>query len=277
MSPSVTPVSTFLAISDLHGDFGAVRRLREIETNRFSAIIVAGDIDGSDGSDAAKIMGCLHSFACPVLFVLGNWDSNIPYDVDWGTNCFHLHHRAIEIGEVRFVGMSGVVQNWGLHPIATEVLDEARRVAKLEHERDVKRRRLRHPPPWFGLDQGATARANREIERRNRAGLVEVIRQGDPRCTIVVTHDRLYRMHEDVPGVPLYLFGHKHEPVDNAYQGSRYLNVSHLDVKTRGGDGDVGGWYYEITISADLQIRTDYANIYSDEQWDNGGIPWDAH
>jgi predicted phosphodiesterase len=78
----------FLLVSDIHGNVTAVRKLRAMETNRFDAVVVAGDI-GSKG--AAETMGVLASFECPVLYVYGNWDRDLAYDANFGADCHHLH------------------------------------------------------------------------------------------------------------------------------------------------------------------------------------------
>ena len=66
-----------LVISDIHGNVEAVRQRRGREANDYDAIVVAGDI-GADA--AAEIMAILGSFACPVLYVYGNWDRRLAYD-----------------------------------------------------------------------------------------------------------------------------------------------------------------------------------------------------
>ena len=64
-----------LAVSDIHGNVEAVKMLRERERNQFDAVVVAGDIGGKA---ATEIMGVLATFACPVMYVLGNWIVTCP-------------------------------------------------------------------------------------------------------------------------------------------------------------------------------------------------------
>lgn len=247
-----------LAISDVHGDLGNIEKLRTIEQNVYDAIIVAGDITvgGKLGDEIARqIMSVLSSFGCPVLFVLGNWDNDIPYNVNWGVNCIHIHHTAVEIDGVRFVGMSGVVQNWGQHPHALEILARIEEKSRSKHLKDVKRRCLKKIPAWQGLTDSESRDADREILSCNLRNLIETIRLGDHSRTIVVTHDRLFRMHESVPGVPLYVFGHKHQFSDTHWKGSRYLNVSQF--VTNYGDGGYepgGGTYHDILVKEDMNL-----------------------
>jgi Icc-related predicted phosphoesterase len=104
-----------LAISDIHGNVDAVHRLRGREDNAFNAVVVAGDIGGDA---AAEIMDILVSFACPVLYIYGNWDRRLPYDSDFGPTCHHLHLRSVECCGWNFAGISGLPTSWGLNPIA---------------------------------------------------------------------------------------------------------------------------------------------------------------
>jgi predicted phosphodiesterase len=243
-----------LGISDIHGDLAGVITLRKKVKSVFDAIVVAGDIASGELNSAQEIMSVLSTFGCPVLYVLGNWDWNVPYDVDLGRNCVHLHHRSFELCGVRFVGMSGVVQNWGLHPIALEVRQRAVNVSQARHLQDVKTRRLKRSPPWGGLYIFETERVNKEIYSRNREALIKTISEGNPLRTIVITHDRVFRMQEEIPNVPLYLFGHKHEYSDTVWRGSRYLNISCLDTNYLD-----GGWYHDINI--DNEMKIDYESI----------------
>ncbi|HEX9464485.1 MAG TPA: metallophosphoesterase family protein [Alphaproteobacteria bacterium] len=198
-----------LAVSDIHGNVDAVRRLRDRERNDFDAVVVAGDI----GSTAAPdILGLLASFACPVLYVFGNWDSKLPYDASFGPNCHHLHLRSVECGGWAFAGFSGLPAHWGLNPLAAAMEQELR-------------------PRRQTADRAAKRRHAREVQRRNRASLADVIassRAGQKR-TIVVTHERQYRVHEDMPDVPLFLFGHRHGFESATFRGAQFVNVSVLD------------------------------------------------
>lgn len=245
-----------LAISDVHSDLEGVKVLRSIEKNIYDVVVVAGDID----KNAQEIMQILSTFGCPVLFVLGNWDEEIPYDVNWGPSCTHIHHKGVEVGGIRFVGMSGVVQNWGLHPFAQEVKKRFSIASETRHLKDIKRRRLKRPPPWPGLNMFEVKESDREIASWNRARLIEVIKAGDPKRTVIVTHDRLYRMHEDVPGVPLYLFGHKHEFSDTDWKGSRYLNVSILCTSYI-----ECGSYHDIEIDEEMRVTYETFTILEDD------------
>ena len=69
------------------------------------------------------------------------------------------------------------------------------------------------------------------VQAKNRAALSLTVRQlgSDIERTVVVTHDRLPRIQDDLAGVPLFLFGHRHGFSDTTFQGARYVNVSVLD------------------------------------------------
>ncbi len=69
----------------------------------------------------------------------------------------------------------------------------------------------------------------REIARANRRELVARMVGHPPERTIVVTHGRLTKTAQDMPVVPLFLFGHSHGFTDTRTGRSRFINVSALD------------------------------------------------
>jgi predicted phosphodiesterase len=70
----------------------------------------------------------------------------------------------------------------------------------------------------FGLD----------FSEVDRAELAAKIRKVGSTKSIVVAHDRLTRTSQDMPGVPLFLYGHHHHFEDKTFKGSRFVNVSAL-------------------------------------------------
>ena len=218
-----------LALSDIHGDVDNVRLLRAVEKNEYDAIVVAGDILGPDDNShiqANEIMSVLATFGCPVLFVLGNWDKDVPYDIDWGDSCIHLHHRIINIGAFRLIGLSGLDLEWGMNPYSLSLTEDHTDRSKAQFIKDQKRRRSRGVASWPGLTIRERKTLLREVELRNRARLVELIKEGDPARTVVVTHSRRYRMDEEASGVLMYLFGHQHQQSDTHWRDSRYITTS---------------------------------------------------
>jgi predicted phosphodiesterase len=105
-----------LAVSDMHGNIEAVRRVRERERNEFDAVLVPGDIGGRE--HAGEILALLSSFACPVLYVYGNADYELSYDEEFGKSRHHLHLKSLRAGDFTFIGMSGCAANWGRNPAA---------------------------------------------------------------------------------------------------------------------------------------------------------------
>lgn len=111
------------------------------------------------------------------------------------------------------------------------------KVKKLEDQRDARIDKCHLP--LYRLYASRDYRAyGRELSARfpeigvmNRKALVQTIEASgtDPLRTIVVTHERLYRTAEDLPKIPLFLFGHRHRFADTIFLGSRFLNVSALD------------------------------------------------
>ena len=254
-----------LAISDIHGKVESVRQLRERVTNGFNAIVVAGDI-GKDFDTTVQVFDILNSYGCPVLYVYGNWDHSLTYDHHFGSNCHHLHNACFTLGGWTFAGYSGVAENWGHNPLAASITADldARydaglaeidsRVEALEREeREILaaceslpslpnkahlrpvwplRRRLsnlREKREQLELVLQAEYRKGyKEIGAANRRELADRI-SGLAERTIVVTHGRLTRTAEDMPDVPLFLFGHTHGFTDTQIGRSRFVNVSALD------------------------------------------------
>jgi predicted phosphodiesterase len=203
-----------LAVSDIHGNVDAVRRLVRRRREDLDAVIAAGDI----GSKAApEILRLLASLGRPVLYVFGNWDSKLPYDTSFGPNCHHLHLTTFEQGGWTFTGFSGVRGGWGMNPFA--------------------KRRETSP--------GA-------VQRKNRGALAKLIRAlpAGLERTVVVTHERQHRVHEDLAGVPLFLFGHQHGFHVRTFKGATFVNVSALDDALPPRDGVAFGTYTMIDLGA---------------------------
>lgn len=227
-----------LAVSDIHGKVEAVKTLRACERNRFDAVVVAGDIGGKA---APEIMAMLATFACPVLYILGNWDRDLPYDCDFGPSCHHLHLRSVECSGWAFAGFSGLPAGWGKNPIATA----------LKQELTDKHLRPSRVDEGYGRD---LRQAGKDALRLNRQALAKVISTSSPgpRRTIVVTHERLSHVERDLPGVPLFLFGHRHGFQSATFKGAMFVNVSVLHDPT-----DNGSSYTVIDIEGErVQARS---------------------
>ena len=70
----------------------------------------------------------------------------------------------------------------------------------------------------------------------NRAALAAVIKESnaDPTRTVLVTHDRLFGIDRDFPGLSLHLFGHRHGFKMTSHRGTAFVNVSALDDPING-------------------------------------------
>jgi hypothetical protein len=108
-----------LALSDIHSNLIAVRKMRAQERNVFDAIVIAGDLGGNA---VEGLFGILKTFKCPIMYVYGNWDESLGYDLSFGTSARHLHMNAVEHEGFVFVGYSGCPANWGFNPIVSELL-----------------------------------------------------------------------------------------------------------------------------------------------------------
>jgi predicted phosphodiesterase len=194
-----------LAFSDIHHNLAAVRKLRASEANSFDAIVVAGDIGSESAEEFFKI---LSTFKCPVLYVFGNWDHELGYRKRYGDNCHLIHSNVVTIEHLHFTGFSGCPTNWGKNPIARRILSKVKRA-------DTARLRL----------------AKSSILKSNRESVRKVIASAsvDPRKCVVITHERLARLSEEIPDTLLHLFGHIHNYSDRTYKGTRYVDVAALD------------------------------------------------
>ncbi len=194
-----------LAFSDIHHNLAAVRKLRASEANSFDTIVVAGDIGSESADEFFKI---LSTFKCPVLYVFGNWDHELSYSKVYGDNCHLIHSDVVTIGDLHFTGFSGCPTNWGKNPIARRIFTKAKKT-----------------------DSAQLRVAKSSILKLNRERVRKLIRSAsvDPRKCVVVTHERLARLSEEIPGTLLHLFGHIHRYSDQIYKGTRYMDVATLD------------------------------------------------
>jgi predicted phosphodiesterase len=194
-----------LALSDIHHNLVAVRKLRASETNSFDVIVVAGDIGSASADEFFRI---LSTFKCPVFYVFGNWDHELGYRKFYGDNCHLIHSNVVTVGDLHFTGFSGCPTNWGKNPIARRIFSNVRKT-------DIAQLRL----------------AKSSILELNRESVQRAIRNAsvDPHKCVVVTHQRLARLSDEIPGALLHLFGHIHRFSDQIYKGTRYVDVAALD------------------------------------------------
>jgi Calcineurin-like phosphoesterase superfamily domain len=281
-----------LAMSDIHDNVPAVRKLRRRESNSYDIIIVAGDIGTQNTS---KIFEILTTYDCPIIYVYGNWDNKLSYETQWSPNGFHLDLKLFRFGQFNLVGFSGHWQNWGCNPIYLAHLQHAEKqiahvVAKLTQVRSERlidektNGRSANPQRKKLLRKGyRLERKKRELEAEylcdietkietlHRNALNEVLESvgEEIRNTIVVTHERLWRFHERIVGVPLFLFGHKHEFQDTIYKGSRFVNVAalgdvswiHSKERDQGSFGFNDGTYVSLEVLPNGQISVESRNL----------------
>jgi Icc-related predicted phosphoesterase len=236
-----------LAFSDIHHNLVAVRKLRALEDNAFDALIVAGDIGNES---AVEFFDIVRSFECPVLYVYGNWDHKLGYEASFGRNCHLVHSDVTAIGDFYFTGFSGCPTNWGRNPIAQRLARKLRRVHKPVLEAISHAESLRSKQTSFAGRQKAKKRIEKikstkafkdyasqmrssksEVLRLNRKSMGRAVKETgvDPRRCIVITHERLARLSEELPGTLLHIFGHIHRFSDQYYQGTRFIDVAALD------------------------------------------------
>lgn len=93
-----------LAFSDVHNNLACVRKMRAQEENPFDAILFGGDIGRKIPEAFFRILA---SFECPVFYVYGNWDIDLPLDARFHPRATLLHRSFVTMdGGVTFAGFS---------------------------------------------------------------------------------------------------------------------------------------------------------------------------
>jgi hypothetical protein len=220
-----------LAFSDIHHNLVAVRKLRAAEKNSFDAIIVAGDIGNESAAEFFKIHA---TFKCPVMYVYGNWDSKLGYKTCFGPHCHLIQSNVITIGNISFIGFSGCPTHWGKNPILRKIYRqiETENKAVVDALKTGTRpaHRIRRSKAYQKYELQLHSAEN-EALKRNRESIGKAIKKAeiDPRRCVVVTHERLTRLNEEVPGALLHLFGHLHTFSEHTFKTTKYVNVAVLD------------------------------------------------
>jgi predicted phosphodiesterase len=176
-----------LAISDIHNNMGCVRKLRAQEANEYDVIAVAGDI-GTRA--AADIFATLATFACPIVYVHGNWD-RMPDDAKFAAGAHLVHVKAVKIGSLTFAGYS--------------------------FHGPLPRRRQVSGSAEYGRACRALVRA---ALRKSGADL--------RRC-VLLAHDRARHLDRDFPNLLLHIYGHVHTFEVLRRGTTTYVNASALD------------------------------------------------
>jgi hypothetical protein len=220
-----------LAFSDIHHNLVAVRKLRACEKNDFDAVIVAGDIGNES---AAEFFSILETFECPVMYVYGNWDNKLDYESCFGPRCHLIHSNVITVGELSFTGFSGCPTDWGKNPLARgvyrriesqnkSVVDALKDGPKAAH----KMQRTRAYQDYVSQLQ----QARDEILKRNTESIAHAVKTAgvDARRCVVVAHQRVPRLNDQLPDALLHVFGHLHTFSDRTFKMTRYVDVAALD------------------------------------------------
>ncbi|MDE8347294.1 MAG: metallophosphoesterase family protein [Acidocella sp.] len=289
-----------LSFSDIHDDVEAVRRLRFLESNRFDAIIIAGDMGQNN---AAEILRISLTFECPVLYVVGNHDTMSGYDGSIRAPAIHIHNGPTVIDKRCVVGYSGVDIDWGCNQIANQVWDEfGPLIAKYKDleakdtelaiaaaEFSIKygfnvsrpsqqRERLHRTRPWIKYQDLITAR-RRTVFDRNIVRVSDLLKETGmaEKNAIFVSHARTFKIQKIMPSLGMHLFGHAHGFKDTKTGETRFVNVSALDlarsiirkkisefkVEVPGLPTFNFGTYTVIEISKDDQIITQSIRLWS--------------
>jgi predicted phosphodiesterase len=220
-----------LAFSDIHHNLVAVRKLRAIEKNSFDAIIVAGDIGNES---AASFFEILATFKCPVMYVYGNWDSKLGYKTSFGHYCHLIHSNVITIDNISFTGFSGCPTHWGKNPIVRkfyrQIETENQSVVDALRNGTRSAYRIRRTKAYHKYARQLHSAGN-EVLKLNRESIRKAVKRAgiDPGKCVIITHQRLARLSEEIPGALLHLFGHLHTFSERTFKTTKYVNVAALD------------------------------------------------
>jgi hypothetical protein len=138
------------AVADVHARAARLDRLGEAVARLGpDAVVIAGDVTAY--LDPDPVIARLARLPVPVLVVRGNSDLPVVARLlDHHARTTHLHLRAVEVGGVRVVGVSGTLPV----PFATRLgLGEAAVLRRLEPLVDRETVLVAHPPPRGTLDE----------------------------------------------------------------------------------------------------------------------------
>lgn len=92
-----------LAFSDVHNNLACVRKMRAQEENSFDAILFGGDIGRKIPE---KFFEILATFECPIFYVYGNWDIDLPLDAKYHPRATILHRNFVTLNGITIAGFS---------------------------------------------------------------------------------------------------------------------------------------------------------------------------
>lgn len=226
-----------LALSDVQGNIAVLEKLRGQERNEFDSVVIAGDI-GGEKSD--QIFEVLSSFDCPVLYVYGNHECELEYDRPFGSLCTHLHMNMVEVGDMTFTGFSGCPTSWGQNPIAVDLLNKLCQEHKAMFGQHVSPeaeplwtdyfRKIRPFKAYKRFEEDLKEAIKMALALNKRALFDKIKSSGvDPQRVVIVTHERLFKLDKDLPGIHCHLFGHRDEFKYHERNGTHYVNLHGLD------------------------------------------------
>lgn len=110
-----------IALSDIHNNLVCVRKLRTFVSNRFDAVIVAGDIGRAIVPEFFRILA---TFDCPILYVLGNWDDRREHQKYFGPRIHFIDADFVTIGSTTIAGFRDFPSEVGRRELANKLLSE---------------------------------------------------------------------------------------------------------------------------------------------------------
>ncbi|MCD6483475.1 MAG: metallophosphoesterase [Candidatus Odinarchaeota archaeon] len=97
-----------LAITDIHGNLGAVQRIFDKDIQDINVILVCGDITHFGSiAKTEKILKEITKHGIPTYFVPGNCDNRSLLDLEELAGAINIHGRIVKINQLSIVGIGG--------------------------------------------------------------------------------------------------------------------------------------------------------------------------
>ena len=168
------------------------------------------------------------------MYVYGNWDNKLDYESCFGPRCQLIHSNVITVGELSFTGFSGCPTDWGKNPLARGIYrrieSQHQRVLDALKDGSKAAQNIQRTKAYQNY-VSRLQEARDEILKRNTESIAHAVKAAgvDTRRCVVVAHQRVPRLNDELPQALLHVFGHLHTFSDRTYKMTRYVDVAALD------------------------------------------------
>jgi hypothetical protein len=168
------------------------------------------------------------------MYVYGNWDNKLDYESCFSPRCHLIHSNVITVGELSFTGFSGCPTDWGKNPLARGIYrrieSQHQRVLDALKDGSKAAQNIQRTKAYQNY-VSRLQEARDEILKRNTESIAHAVKAAgvDTRRCVVVAHQRVPRLNDELPQALLHVFGHLHTFSDRTYKMTRYVDVAALD------------------------------------------------